>query len=571
MDSKGSDISLITLSNYVRPALVENKNNDWVLNGQNNSFYQYIIDRNNGSPTNSSINRSYSDLIYGKGLTASNASRNPVAWAKFVSLLSKKDLKRIISDFQIFGSASFQVIKTKGGKDISQIVHVAQNKLAPSLENEDGEIEGYWFSNDWSKQFQTANKPVFIPAFGASEGGSQIYVIRPYSAGKEYFSDPDYLAGLPYAEMEEETANMNINSIKNGLSFGYIINVPNGITWTDEQKKKFKKSIDEKLVGSPNASSFILSFNGADVEITITPFPVNENVHKQWEFLTAEAKQQILTAHRATSPSIVGIVSSSGFSNTADEMDTAEAQLVKRVIYPKQQYILDALEDVLVEFGINLDLYFKPFTDEAVAVEMSAQKEHVCMSDDGASGEMAEMLISLGEDISSDEWTMLSSADVDYNTDDDLQDLIQLSTSTGTARPNSKSAQDSKDIAIRYRYVGNPLPQRAFCIKMMLADKLYRKEDILQMNKSGVNDGFGLGGSNSYSIWLWKGGGKLSANFPEGTCKHKWQREIYLKKGGGVDVNSPLAETISTSEARRKGYKVPKNNSDVSIAPHDNK
>ena len=57
------DIKLITLSNYVRPAIVENKSRNWVLNGKNNEFYDYIIDRHNGSPTNSSINNSYIDLI----------------------------------------------------------------------------------------------------------------------------------------------------------------------------------------------------------------------------------------------------------------------------------------------------------------------------------------------------------------------------------------------------------------------------------------------------------------------------------------------------------------------------
>ena len=69
-----NDIRLINLSNYVRPKVVENKSKDWVLNGKNNSFYQYIIDRKNGSPTNSSIINSYSDLIYGKGLRTSSGS-----------------------------------------------------------------------------------------------------------------------------------------------------------------------------------------------------------------------------------------------------------------------------------------------------------------------------------------------------------------------------------------------------------------------------------------------------------------------------------------------------------------
>ena len=108
---------------------------------------------------------------------------------------------------------------------------------------------------------------------------------------------------------------------------------------------------------------------------------------------------------------------------------------------------------------------------------------------------------------------------------------------------------------------------------MVSANKLYRKEDILQMEKASTNPGFGMGegGSKPYSIWLWKGGGKMSSDFPNGTCKHKWQREIYLKRGGSVDANSPLAKTITTSEARRKGYKVPTNDTNVSVTPNKNK
>ena len=388
-----------------------------------------------------------------------------------------------------------------------------------------------------------------------------------------YFSDPDYLSGITYAEVEEEISNLYINSIKQGLSAGYIINVPDGYQWTPEEKEDFEKLVKQRLTGSTNASNFIISFNGADVDVTVTPFPVNDNVHKQWEFLTEEAKQQLLTAHRATSPSIVGIVSSSGFSNTADEMDTAEQQLVKRVIRPKQDHLTDALEEILTFYGINLNLFFKPPLQRLQLNQKPTQMgKHICMSEDegGATESMADMLIGLGED-SNEDYSLLCSADVDYDTDDDIYGLIQFATSTGTARPNAKSSQDSADVKIRYRYVGNPAPERIFCKKMMLANKLYRKEDILQMDKAGINDGFGLGGSNSYSIWLWKGGGRISTKFPNGTCKHKWQREIYLNRKGGVDVNSPLAKTISTSEARRKGYKVPVNDSDVSVTPNKNK
>lgn len=560
-----SDIKLITLTSYSRPPLMEDKSRDWVMNGRNNEYYNYITDRNNGSPTNSSINQSYSTLIYGKGLRTSSGSLGAENWARLQTILRPKELRKMIADFQVFGEFSFEVIETKGG-DLHSLTHIPKQMVIPSIANEKNEIERYWFSRNWRKYTDVEYTPVAYNAYGAARGNS-IYVAKPYVVGAEYFGAPSYSSALVFAEMEEEIANTQISSIKNGLSAGYIIQIPNGTNYTPEEKEEFERQVKKKLTSSSNASNFIISFNDQEVAIEVTPFPVNANVHKQWEALQDQCKTQIMTAHKVISPSLVGLSSASGFSSVADEMDMSERQTIKRVIKPKQDFIIDAIEEVLVNYGINLDLYFAPLTEEVVE-ETAELSSHVCMSD-GAPAELADSLIELGETLDVSEWTLLSSADVDYDTDDDLYDLVQFATSTGTARPNSKSVQDSKDIAIRYRYVGNKSPQREFCRKMMQANKLYRKEDILQMNKAGINDGFGLGGSNSYSIWLYKGGGRMSENFPQGTCRHKWQREIYLKNGSGLDVNSPLAKTISTSEARRKGYKVPTNESIVSIKPHN--
>ena len=563
-----SDIKLITLTNYVRPPLMEDKSRDWVMNGRLNQYYNYIVDRNNGSPTNASINESYTTLIYGKGLRTSSGALGAEGWGRLQTILRPRELRKMVRDFQVFGEFSFEIIESKGG-ELHSLTHVPKEMLIPAIANEKNEIEKYWFSRNWQKYTDIDYTPISFPAFGAQKGNS-MFVARPYTVGNEYFGSPDYSSGLVYAEIEEELSNMYISSIKNGLSAGYIINIPNGTNYTPEEKEEFERQVKKKLTSSSNSSNFIISFNDQEVAIDVTPFPVNSSVHKQWDTLTEQAKTQLMTAHRVISPSLVGLSSASGFSSVADEMDMSERQTIKRVIKPKQDFVIEALEEVLVHYGINLDLYFAPLTEEKIEVkeETAELSSHVCMSD-GAPTELADSLIELGETLDASEWTMLSSADVDYETDGDLYDLVEFATSTGTARPNSKSAQDSKEIAIRYRYVGNPNPQREFCKKMMQANKLYRKEDILQMNKAGINDGFGLGGTNSYSIWLYKGGGKMSSNFPQGTCRHKWQREIYLKKGSSLDVNSPLAKTISTSEARRKGYKVPTNENIVSIKPHN--
>ena len=56
---------------------------------------------------------------------------------------------------------------------------------------------------------------------------------------------------------------------------------------------------------------------------------------------------------------------------------------------------------------------------------------------------------------------------------------------------------------------------------MLRLNKVYRKEDILQMgDKSTTNPGWGPNGTDTYSIWLYKGGGN---------CKHYWTRETYRR------------------------------------------
>lgn len=355
------DIKLITLASYVKPQIVENKNKNWVLNGPKNSFYQYIIDRNNGSATNSSINSTYISLIYGRGLDFKDGLKGVNDWALLQKYLRPQELRKVIADFQIFNEYSVQVIRTKGG-GLSSIKHLPKQLVAPSIKNEDGEIESYWYSEDWTNT--NKYRPEEFSAFGTSKDAIEIYVGRPYRVGDEYISSPDYLAGLQYAEMEEEISNLNISSIRNGLSAGYIINIPDGKSWGDEEKDEFERQVKKKLTSSSNASNFIISFNGRDVEIDITPFPVNDNIHKQWDFLTKECKTQLMTAHRVISPSLVGLSSASGFSSVADEMDMSEKQTMKRVIKPKQDFIIDGITDILSQFDINLDLHFKPLTEE---------------------------------------------------------------------------------------------------------------------------------------------------------------------------------------------------------------
>jgi hypothetical protein len=457
----------------------------------------------------------------------------------------------MVADFQVFGEFSFEVIETKGG-ELHSLTHIPKQMVIPSIANEKNEIEHYWFSKNWRKYTEVENTPVLFNAYGAAKGSS-IYVAKPYVVGAEYFGAPSYSSALVFAEMEEEIANVQISSIKNGLSAGYIIQIPNGTNYTPEEKEEFERQVKRKLTSSSNASNFIISFNDQEVAIEVTPFPVNANVHKQWDSIQEQCKTQLMTAHKVISPSLVGLSSASGFSSVADEMDMSERQTIKRVIKPKQDFILDAIEEVLVNYGINLDLYFSPLTEEKIEVkeETAELSSHVCMSEDI---EMFAILEKYALD-----------APEGYELTDGKEYDVKMSA-------NQTSEQDTKLWKTRYAFTKgtSKTPKgasRSFCNKMVSlsdAGKVYRKEDIELMSMQGVNGKFAHSGGK-YDIFLYGGGVN---------CYHRWERRVFKKKlnedgkpkgGGAMQQTIP----VNVNEAKRQGYKPVKNAKDVAIAEID--
>ena len=166
--------------------------------------------------------------------------------------------------------------------------------------------------------------------------------------------------------------------------------------------------------------------------------------------------------------------------------------------------------------------------------------------------------------------------DFDYETElnNIVDEKLEL-TSTGRQNPNARSSQDglnkSKTAFYKVRYVyandnfltNKSGTKREFCTKMMAAKKIYRKEDIARMSKSGVNPGFGIGGAKNYDIFLYKGG-------PQ--CFHFWLRQVY--KAPKTDENYVYYpdkiqddKMIGYTKARSEGFTAQKNDNLVAIPP----
>ena len=66
-----------------------------------------------------------------------------------------------------------------------------------------------------------------------------------------------------------------------------------------------------------------------------------------------------MVTHRVTSPILIGLNSSNGFSSNADEIKNASLLFDNVVIKPYQELLIDALDEMFAVNGISLNLYFQ--------------------------------------------------------------------------------------------------------------------------------------------------------------------------------------------------------------------
>ena len=553
-------VRLVNLSGYQAPEVIEDDRKDWVLytNGADGEdYFESLIEKYLGSPTNACCINGITEMIYGRGLDALDSAQNPEMYARMKMLLKPSCMRKLVNDYKLLGQGAVQVIYNKTKTKIVQVSHFPMETLRAEKAKK-GKCEAYYYHPKWS-ELKPSDKPKRIPTFGNGTKGEavELYVFKPYKSGFYYYAPVDYNGCLQYAELEEEVANYHINNIQNGLQPSLLVNFNNGIP-NEETQELIERKIYDKFSGSSNAGKFILTFNESqEDQATIDPIHLPD-AHAQYQFLADESREKIMLGHRIVSPILLGIKDNTGFGNNAEELRTASIIMDNMVIRPFQQQLIDGLNEILAFNGIYLNLYFitlqpiefteldnietKIKREEETGEKLSKQEpeELTDLSDDEFE-DIFDQLEEFGEVIS-DDWELVSTEKVD---------LAEVQ--RGDAKPSKSSSQDNRGYKVRYAYM--PLRKspnsRQFCQRMeALTDKeiVFRLEDINQMSFRGVNKELGHQGRN-YSLFKFKGGKN---------CHHYWEKRVYKKK-----------TQVSEDEALADGYTAPNNPSEVPVAPKD--
>ena len=368
----------INLETSTAPVIQEVRGKDWIeygdANGEWKNLYpQFLIDLYYSSSISAAIINSTAEMIAGEDLIIEDEEdRNAETKIKLQNFMNRANsneslhevIKKLAFDFKLQGGFALNVVWSKDRTQIAEIYHVDASKIRCARPDEFGKTTGYYISSDWSNTRQ--NKPYYVPAFNTNDrtSANQIMYSGLYSPNMNSYYTPDYVSCNNWALIDGRVSEFHLNNISNGFAGSFMISFANGVP-TAEERFQIEQSLTDKFCSETNAGKFVLTFSD---DKTRTPeiTPINSSdLDKQYLALQELLTSNILSGHRVTSKTLMGIDSSNGFSSNTDEIINAANFYLNTVIKPFQDQLVKSLRKIFQVNNMDLPVNFvqlKPIT-----------------------------------------------------------------------------------------------------------------------------------------------------------------------------------------------------------------
>ena len=346
---KGSKFEALDL-----PIIQEQRGKDYIKFGVDNLFPQQLIELYDSSAMHHTCVDAIQDGIYGEGIVEYGGEYINTDGETIDNILEKISL-----DYTLFGGYALNLIWNKEGTRIAEIYHLPFANVRSGKPDEDDRVHSYYYSSDWSqiRKYKPVEYKSFDPTDNKKDNASQIYYCKDYNPGQEIYPLPAYIGGVNDIQLDARVSRFHNANISNGLAPSMFVQFRNGIP-NPEERRDIYREIEDTFSGEENAGRFFLAFSEPGKELQVTPI---ENANDDY-YLTLEQRitSRILTAHRITSPLLLGIKDGAGFSSNADEIVTSYSHFMNTVVRPKQTKILNTYGYILKLAGFNVKLEVEP-------------------------------------------------------------------------------------------------------------------------------------------------------------------------------------------------------------------
>ena len=383
------EIININLGTETAPQVQEVRGKDYIEYGTDNwknLYPQFLIDLYYNSSTNAAIINATSEMIAGEDIVIDDEDeRNLDAIVKLKQFMAEPNsnetlhelIKKVSFDFKLQGAFALNIVWSRDRTQIAEIYHIPVEKIRVERPDEMGKVCAYYVSADWSNT--RTNKPYRVPAFNSKDrtSANQILYSGLYSPNMNSYFTPDYLAGNNWSLIDQKVSEYHLNNITNGFSGSYFISFANGVP-TQEERFQIEQSLKDKFTGSESAGRFVLTFSEDRNRVPeITPITM-DNADKQYLALQELLVQNILTAHRVTSPMLMGIKNDTGLGSNVDELNAAGNYYLNTVCKPYQNHIIKVLRRLFRVNNMDMPISFvqiKPITLDFTSDDLKAVME----------------------------------------------------------------------------------------------------------------------------------------------------------------------------------------------------
>ena len=346
---KGSKFEALDL-----PVIQEQRGKDYIKFGVDNLFPQQLIELYDSSAMNHTCIDAIQDGIYGEGIVEYGGEYINTDGETIDNIFEKISL-----DYTLFGGYALNLVWNREGTRIAEIYHLPFANVRSGKPDEEDRVHSYYYSSDWSqiRKYKPVEYKSFDPTDNKKDNASQIYYCKDYNPGQEIYPLPAYIGGVNDIQLDARVSRFHNANISNGLAPSMFVQFRNGIP-NPEERRDIYREIEDTFSGEENAGRFFLAFSEPGKELQVTPI---ENANDDY-YLTLEQRitSRILTAHRITSPLLLGIKDGAGFSSNADEIVTSYSHFMNTVVRPKQTKILNTYGYILKLAGFNVKLEVEP-------------------------------------------------------------------------------------------------------------------------------------------------------------------------------------------------------------------
>ena len=379
----------ISMAEEYTDAKGRKKGNDnkpkYVKFGSDNQYPNYLIDLYNHSSIHAACVNAIVQAVSGDGLIAKNdeildkANRDGESWNDIYN--------KVALDYKLFGGFALEIIYSRDRSRIAEVYHVDFSHVRAVEKDKNNYCPGFYISNKWKPVWdytiENYKKIPYLPKFDLEkrvEEPKQLLYHNPYRPGQDYYPLPDYVGGTRVVDLDQEVDNFHVSNVKNGLAPSLAITTFTNAN--DEERQAIENMLRLQYQGSSNAGQ-MMYMDVADPALKpdVTPIPQN-GADDYYTVLNDTVSQKILTAHRITSPMLLGIKSNTGLGNNAEEIETAYRLFLNTVVLPYQQSILSVFEGLLefnygeVNIGVvqkNPLFDFEQLDEEEVVVSQDAE------------------------------------------------------------------------------------------------------------------------------------------------------------------------------------------------------